>query len=73
MKLGIIGKGFVGSAVAHGFDKDCEQVIVDPKYTDNEILKIMKKSSKKLLVPPEHPLSHAIHVGIVKSYCCTLK
>ena len=28
MKLGIIGKGFVGSAVAHGFDKDCEQVIV---------------------------------------------
>ena len=36
-------------------------------YTDNEILKIMKKSSKKLLVPPEHPLSHAMHVGIVKS------
>ncbi len=37
LKLGIIGKGFVGSAVANGFDKDCEQVIVDPKYTDNTI------------------------------------
>ena len=37
LKLGIIGKGFVGSAVANGFDKDCEQVIVDPKYTDNTL------------------------------------
>ena len=31
LKLGIIGKGFVGSEVANGFDKDCEQVIVDAK------------------------------------------
>ena len=37
LKLGIIGKGFVGSAVANGFNKDCEQVIVDPKYTDNTL------------------------------------
>lgn len=37
MKLGIIGKGFVGSAVANGFDKDCKQTIVDPKYTDNTL------------------------------------
>ena len=37
LNLGIIGKGFVGSAVANGFDKDCEQVIVDPKYTDNTL------------------------------------
>lgn len=37
LNLGIIGKGFVGSAVANGFDKDCEQIIVDPKYTDNTI------------------------------------
>jgi UDPglucose 6-dehydrogenase len=37
MNLGIIGRGFVGSAVANGFDKDCDQIIVDPKYTDNTI------------------------------------
>ena len=37
LNLGIIGKGFVGSAVANGFDKDCEQIIVDPKYTDNTL------------------------------------
>ena len=30
MKLGIIGKGFVGSAVANGFDRDVEQFVVDP-------------------------------------------
>ena len=35
MKLGIVGKGFVGSAVSHGFSVDTEQVIVDPKFTDN--------------------------------------
>jgi len=37
MKLGIIGKGFVGSAVSHGFSVDTEQVIVDPKFTDNKL------------------------------------
>lgn len=37
MNLGIIGRGFVGSAVANGFNKDCNQIIVDPEYTDNTI------------------------------------
>jgi len=37
MKLGIIGKGFVGSAVSHGFDVDVEQFIVDPKFNFNTI------------------------------------
>ena len=37
LKLGIIGNGFVGSAVANGFDKDVEQFIVDPKFNDNTI------------------------------------
>ncbi|MGI9555403.1 MAG: hypothetical protein ACR2M9_00965 [Cyanophyceae cyanobacterium] len=37
MKLGIIGKGFVGSAVSHGFSVDTEQVIVDPQFTDNKL------------------------------------
>ena len=34
MKLGIIGNGFVGSAVAHGFEIDTEQFIVDPKFNE---------------------------------------
>ena len=31
MKLGIVGHGFVGSAISHGFTK-CKKFIVDPKY-----------------------------------------
>ena len=31
MKLGIVGHGFVGSAVSHGFTK-CNKFVVDPKY-----------------------------------------
>ena len=37
MNLGIIGNGFVGSAVAHGFEIDTEQFIVDPKFNENTI------------------------------------
>ena len=32
MKLGIVGHGFVGSAVSHGFTKELDKFIVDPKY-----------------------------------------
>lgn len=37
LKLGIIGKGFVGSAVANGFDKDVEQFVVDPTINNNTL------------------------------------
>ena len=37
LKLGIIGKGFVGSAVSNGFDKNVEQFVVDPKHNDNSV------------------------------------
>ena len=37
MILGIIGAGFVGSAVEHGFSIDTEQFIVDPKFSNNTI------------------------------------
>ena len=32
MKLGIVGHGFVGTAVDHGFTKDVQKFIVDPKH-----------------------------------------
>jgi UDPglucose 6-dehydrogenase len=32
MKLGIVGHGFVGSAINQGFTNNCDKFIVDPKY-----------------------------------------
>lgn len=37
LRLGIIGKGFVGSAVSNGFNIDVDQFIVDPKYNNNTL------------------------------------
>ena len=37
LKLGIIGLGFVGSAVRHGFSKNVDAFIVDPKYSEKTI------------------------------------
>ena len=42
MKLGIIGKGFVGSAVANGFDRDVEQFVVDPQFSDNTLEQLVE-------------------------------
>ena len=42
MKIGIIGKGFVGSAVANGFDRDVDQFVVDPLFHDNTIDDLVK-------------------------------
>jgi UDPglucose 6-dehydrogenase len=39
MKLGIVGHGFVGSAVSHGFTKDLQKFIVDPKYFSQNTIK----------------------------------
>ena len=42
LKLGIIGKGFVGSAVSNGFDRNVEQFVVDPLLEDNTIDDLVK-------------------------------
>ena len=34
MKLGIVGHGFVGTAVDHGFTRDIQKFIVDPKHNN---------------------------------------
>ena len=49
MKLGIIGIGFVGSAVANGFDIDVEQFIVDPKFNDNTIYDLVNNFDPPIL------------------------
>ncbi len=38
MKLGIVGHGFVGSAVNQGFTKNIKKYIVDPKYYSNNTI-----------------------------------
>ena len=35
--MGIIGVGFVGGSVAHGFDRNVDPIIVDPKVSDFSI------------------------------------
>lgn len=37
MRLGIVGHGFVGTAVDHGFTRDVQKFIVDPKHNNNSI------------------------------------
>jgi len=66
MKLGIIGKGFVGSAVANGFDKDCEQIIVDPKYTDNTIEDVLDCKLIFVCVPTPVAEDGSCDVSIAK-------
>jgi UDPglucose 6-dehydrogenase len=39
MKIGIVGHGFVGSAVNQGFTRDVKKFIVDPKYFRENTLK----------------------------------
>ena len=38
MKLGIVGHGFVGTAVDHGFTKDVQKFIVDPKHNSTNTI-----------------------------------
>ena len=66
MKLGIIGKGFVGSAVANGFDIDCEQTIVDPKYTDNQIADTLDSKLIFVCVPTPVAEDGSCDTSIVK-------
>ena len=39
MKIGIVGHGFVGSAVNQGFTRDAKKFIVDPKYFRENTMK----------------------------------
>ena len=42
LKLGIIGHGFVGSAVANGFDVDVEQFVIDINQNNNTLEQLVK-------------------------------
>jgi len=42
MKIGIVGHGFVGSAVNQGFTRDVKKFIVDPKYYRNNTIQDLR-------------------------------
>ena len=42
LRLGIVGHGFVGSAVSNGFDIDTEQYIVDTKQNNTTLSQLVK-------------------------------
>ena len=71
LKLGIIGCGFVGSAVSNGFNKDTDQFVVDPKHNDNTIEQLVSNFDPPLLficVPTPKQDSHMdVDVSYVRS------
>ena len=57
MKLGIVGKGFVGSAVANGFDRDVEQFVVDPQFSDNTLEQLVEFGPPLLFICVPTPIA----------------
>ena len=77
MKLGIIGKGFVGSAVANGFDRDTEQFIVDPNLNNNTITDLVNSFDPPLTfvcVPtPEQDTHMDVDISIARDVLSKLQ
>ncbi len=74
-KIGIIGKGFVGSAVSNGFNRNVDQFIVDPKINDNTIEQLVQNFSPPLCfvcVPTPKQDNGEVDVSYVKEVLDTL-
>ena len=66
-KIGIIGRGFVGSAVANGFDQNVHTLIIDPKYTQNTIEDCKDCEAVFVCVPTPEKKSGDVDVSIADS------
>ena len=66
-KLGIVGKGFVGSAVSNGFDKNVEQIIVDPVHSETTLEQLVEQSPTLtfICVPTPPNEDGSVNVDIV--------
>lgn len=69
IKLGIIGHGFVGKAVDHGFNQEVEKYIVDPKYGEKSIADIIREGVIRVFVCVPTPKNEdgMINASIVES------
>lgn len=69
LKLGIIGKGFVGGSVAYGFSKNVEQIIVDPKHSDISLLECVDRNPELIFVcvPTPQGSNGDVDVSIARS------
>jgi len=57
MKLGIVGHGFVGSAIDQGFTRDCNKFIVDPKHSHHSIKDLVEFDPAAVFVSVPTPQS----------------
>jgi UDPglucose 6-dehydrogenase len=66
-KIGIIGKGFVGGAVSNGFNKNVEQIIVDPVHSDTTLEQLIEQGPTLtfICVPTPPNEDGSINVDIV--------
>ena len=71
MKLGIIGHGFVGSAVDQGFTLDCAKFIVDPKKNRNTIAQLItfQPSATFVCVPTPQQDSGEANTDVLSDVC----
>ena len=70
MKLGIVGHGFVGSAINQGFTKNVKKYIVDPKYFSSNTIKELvafKPDATFVAVPTPQLISGECNTGILES------
>ena len=71
MKLGIVGHGFVGSAVDHGFTRNCTKFIVDPKKNNNTIKQLneFKPNAIFICVPTPQKRTGEVNSDILEKVC----
>lgn len=64
LKLGIIGKGFVGGSVSYGFDKNVEQIIVDPIHSKITLKECVDKKPHIIFICVPTPQSKTGEVDV---------
>jgi UDP-glucose 6-dehydrogenase len=71
MKLGIVGHGFVGKAVDHGFTRGCAKFIVDPKNNTNTLAQLteIQPAATFVCVPTPQQSSGEADVSILDAVC----
>ena len=75
LKLGIIGHGFVGTAVDNGFDKKVDKFIVDINKNNNTIQDLVKFDPSLVFVcvpTPQQETHEDVDISIVRDVLINL-